>query len=279
MSIALTITAPAKLNLFLHITGRRSDGYHTLQTLFQLLDWGDTLHFSPNDSGELTLAGPDMGFDPADNLILRAARALGGEGRGMHIQLDKHIPVGGGLGGGSSDAASTLLALNQLWQLAHSNEELQAIGATLGADVPVFVAGHSAWAEGIGELLTPVDLPARWYLVVFPETPVNTGEIFSRLELTRDSAPITIAAFFGGHTRKVCQPVVAGLYPEIANALTGFGNFSEARITGTGASVFASFDTQAEAKAIQQQAPGRWRTIVARGVNCSPALEQLDLPI
>lgn len=278
MSIALTVAAPAKLNLFLHIIGRRPDGYHNLQTLFQLLDWGDTLHFSPNNSSQVTLECPELGFDPAQNLILQAAAALGSENRGVHITLDKRIPVGGGLGGGSSDAASTLLALNQLWQLGHSSETLQTIGASLGADVPVFVAGHSAWAEGVGEQLTAVDLPAAWYLVLFPETPVNTGEIFSRRELTRDSAPITIAAFFGGHSRNDCQDVVAGLYPEISKALNWLGNFSEARLTGTGASVFARFNTQAEAKAVQEQVPAGWRAVVARGVNRSPALETLDLP-
>ena len=276
MSATLSVLAPAKLNLFLHITGRRDDGYHTLQTLFQLLDWGDTLHFTPNDSGQITLRSADLGVAPADNLIVRAAEALDRDGRGVEIRLDKQIPMGGGLGGGSSDAATTLLALNQLWSLGHSNRALQQIGATLGADVPVFVAGHSAWAEGIGEELTAVDLPTRWYLVIFPQTPVNTGEIFSRRELTRDSPTITIAAFFGGHSRNDCQNVVADLYPEIAKALKWLGNFSEARLTGTGASVFASFETQAEAKALQDQVPSQWRCIVARGVNRSPALEQLD---
>ncbi|MEP1596451.1 MAG: 4-(cytidine 5'-diphospho)-2-C-methyl-D-erythritol kinase [Halieaceae bacterium] len=279
MSNTLTVTAPAKLNLFLHITGQRADGYHNLQTLFQLLDWGDTLHFSPNDSSQVTLECPELGFNPTENLILRAAAALDSKGRGMHIKLDKRIPVGGGLGGGSSDAATTLLALNQLWQLGHSNEALQAIGASLGADVPVFVAGHSAWAEGVGDLLTPVDLPAKWYLVIFPETPVNTGEIFSQRQLTRDSAPITIAAFFEGYTRNDCQDVVAGLYPEIANVLKWLEKHSGARLTGTGASVFASFDTQAEAQNVLDQAPAGWSATVVKGVNRSPALAELNLPI
>ena len=272
----LSVAAPAKLNLFLHITGRRPDGYHELQTLFQLLDFGDTLHFEATDDGELVLDGPDLGIAAADNLILRAARLLQADpADGARIRLEKRIPAGGGLGGGSSDAASTLLALNHLWQLGHSNEALQLMGRELGADVPVFVAGHSAWAEGIGERLTPVDLPERWYLVISPDCHVATGEIFSRPELTRNTPPITIAAFFTGDSRNDCQPVVRDLYPEVDNALIWLEKTGDARLTGTGACVFASFHSRAQAEAVQQQMPAGWGGFVARGVNRSPVLEQL----
>ena len=272
----LTVAAPAKLNLFLHITGRRADGYHELQTLFQLLDFGDTLHFEATGDGELFLDGPDLGIAAEDNLVLRAARLLQADpADGARIRLDKRIPAGGGLGGGSSDAASTLLALNHLWQLGHSNEALQVMGRELGADVPVFVAGHSAWAEGIGERLTPVDLPERWYLVISPDCHVVTGEIFSRPELTRNTPPITIAAFFTGDSRNDCQPLVRDLYPEVDNALIWLEKTGDARLTGTGACVFASFHSRAQAEAVQQQMPAGWGAFVARGVNRSPVLEQL----
>ena len=274
--ISLSVAAPAKLNLFLHITGRRADGYHELQTLFQLLDFGDTLHFEATGDGELVLDGPDLGIAAEDNLILRAARLLRADpDAGARIRLDKRIPAGGGLGGGSSDAASTLLALNHLWQLGHSNAALQTMGRELGADVPVFVAGHSAWAEGIGERLTPVELPERWYLVISPDCHVATSEIFSRAELTRNSPPITIAAFFAGDSRNDCQPVVRSLYPEVDNALIWLEKVGDARLTGTGACVFASFHSRAEAEAVRQQMPAGWTAFVARGVNRSPVLEQL----
>jgi 4-diphosphocytidyl-2-C-methyl-D-erythritol kinase len=186
----LSVMAPAKLNLFLHITGQRQDGHHTLQTLFQLLDWGDTLTFDHDD----------LGFDQADNLIMAAALRLHKPGLGAHIVLDKQIPIGGGLGGGSSNAATTLMALNLLWDLNIEPHAMLAIGASLGADVPVFLAGHTAWAEGIGEVLTPVKLDIKWYLVIFPQTPVNTGEIFSKGQLTRDTPAITMATFFEAET-------------------------------------------------------------------------------
>jgi len=275
MSASLTLLSPAKLNLFLHITGRRADGYHELQTLFQLLNWGDELTFTCNDSGELSLSGSDVGVAPADNLILRAANALPRGNHGASIHLDKRIPTGGGLGGGSSNAATTLLALNHLWRLGLSLDELKAIGAGLGADVPVFVAGHTAWAEGVGEKLTPVELPQRWYLVLAPDCHVATAEIFCHEELTRNSSPIKMAAFFEGDSRNDCQQLVRNLHPEVDNALITLENFGEARLTGTGACVFTSFGTAAEAEAAQRQLPHQWTSIVAQGINESPLVKAL----
>ena len=279
MPTTLTLLSPAKLNLFLHITGRRGDGYHELQTLFQLLDWGDWLSFTPNSSGEITLDSdrPDIALE--DNLIYRAARLLQretGSSRGVHIALRKHIPTGGGLGGGSSNAATTLLALNRLWQLALDQPGLQAIGASLGADVPVFVGGRTAWAEGIGEVLTPVDLPERWYVIITPSCHVSTGQIFSHLQLTRNTTPIKMATFFEGYSRNDCQELVRRLYPEVDAVFAWLERFATARLTGTGASVFASFDTEAQAEAVVRQLPHQWSGISARGLNVSPVAVSLD---
>ncbi|MAT94775.1 MAG: 4-(cytidine 5'-diphospho)-2-C-methyl-D-erythritol kinase [Halioglobus sp.] len=275
MRDALTLPAPAKLNLFLHITGRRADGYHELQTVFALLDWGDTLRFRRNDSGAVTLSGDDLGLAPQDNLVVRAARLLQQGSQGVHIEIDKRIPSGGGLGGGSSDAATTLLALNHLWGAGKSAAELAALGAGLGADVPVFLGGHSAWAEGTGERLTPLDLPARWYLVAVPDCHVSTAEIFSHGQLTRNSTPIKMATFFQGHSRNDCQPLVRRLYPEVDKALILLDKFGEARLTGTGACVFVGFPDEAGARAAQGQLPAGLRSFVARCVNRSPALAAL----
>ena len=270
MKPTLTLLAPAKLNLFLHITGRRADGYHELQTLFQLLDWGDWLSFTPNQSGRITLAPAGLDIPLEENLIYRAAQLLHQGALGAHIVVEKHIPTGGGLGGGSSNAATTLLALNHLWDLALDQQALQAMGATLGADVPIFVGGHTAWAEGIGEKLTPVELPTRWYLVITPDCHVSTGKIFSNGELTRNTSPITLAAFFEGYSRNDCQDLVRNLYPEVDNALKWLENFGEARLTGTGACVYAGFGTEAEARAVLRQLPQDWTAVVAKGLNASP---------
>ena len=272
MTDRLSLPAPAKLNLFLHITGRRADGYHELQTLFQLLDWGDQLHFEANRSGTITLNDGGLDVPTQDNLVVRAAQLLQRGDLGVHIELDKRIPTGGGLGGGSSDAATTLLALNQLWGLELSQSELLARGAGLGADVPVFVGGRTAWAEGVGEILTPVELPQRWFLLLIPTCHVSTGEIFSHEELTRNSRTIKMAAFFQGHSRNDCQPLVRRLYPDIDKALKTLENFGEARLTGTGACVFTSFEQEADAQAAQKSLPQEYRSIVARGINTSPAL-------
>lgn len=272
MRPTLTLLSPAKLNLFLHITGRRPDGYHELQTLFQLLDWGDELGFTPNRSGEITLEGTRLDIPPEQNLICRAARLLQRGSLGVHITMDKRIPAGGGLGGGSSNAATTLLALNSLWQLKLSQAELQALGATLGADVPIFVGGRTAWAEGIGELLTPLDLPRRWYVIITPSCHVSTAQIFSHLQLTRNTSPIKMAAFFEGYSRNDCQALVRRLYPEVDEALGWLERFGDARLTGTGASVFAGFESEPEAGAVLQQLPPRWAGVVARGLNRSPVM-------
>lgn len=281
---AITLAAPAKLNLFLHITGQRPDGYHELQTVFQLLDTGDELTFEARDDDQLTLTVTgDQALDDVsdeDNLVLRAARLLRDAADnatpGADIVLHKVLPAGGGLGGGSSDAATTLLALNHLWSLERSIDELAELGRQLGADVPVFVRGHSAWAEGVGERLTPLELTSRWYLVVHPGLGVATKAIFSHPQLTRDTPAITIAAFFAGPTRNDCQSLVRRLAEDVDKALIWLGNFGEAAMTGTGACVFAAFDSEAEAQAVQAKVPGEWQSFVARGVNQSPAWHQLE---
>jgi 4-diphosphocytidyl-2-C-methyl-D-erythritol kinase len=280
MASTLTLLSPAKLNLFLHITGRRADGYHQLQTLFQLLDWGDWLGFTPDHSGEISLVAPGLDIPAKDNLIYRAASLLQRHCKrdivpGVLIKVAKHIPTGGGLGGGSSNAATTLLALNCLWQLGLPGAELQALGATLGADVPVFVGGRTAWAEGIGEVLTPVDLPERWYAIITPPCHVATGQIFSHLQLTRNTAPIKMATFFEGYSRNDCQELVRRLYPDIDAVFDWLEGFAPARLTGTGASVFASFGTEAEAAAVLQHLPRQWQGVAARGLNRSPVIAAL----
>ena len=276
---SLTLLSPAKLNLFLHITGRRPDGYHTLQTAFQLLDWGDEMRFAANDSGKIKLSIRDLGISDEENLITKAALMLrdsvAERGLGADIEVDKIIPAGGGLGGGSSNAATTLVALNHLWSLGLSGEVLQKMGATLGADVPVFVAGNSAWAEGIGDKLTPLELPASHYLIIKPDCNVSTAKIFSCEQLTRSTSPITLAAFFRGYSRNDCQPIVRDLYPEIDNALNWLDKFGKARLTGTGACVFASFETRTEAEAVKRQLPEQWNGFVVGGVNESPFLSAL----
>jgi 4-diphosphocytidyl-2-C-methyl-D-erythritol kinase len=270
MSPTLSILSPAKLNLFLHVTGKRSDGYHELQTLFQLLDWGDQLKFTPNQNGTITLQNNATDIPLEENLIVRAARLLQKESLGAHIEVQKHIPTGAGLGGGSSNAATTLLALNHLWNLHLPLHRLQTLGASLGADVPVFVGARTAWAEGVGEILTPIELPERWYLILIPNCHVSTAQIFSHRQLTRNSIPIKMAAFFRGDSRNDCQTLVRRLYPEVDRSLKILDNFGEARLTGTGACTFISFDNAAQAKMAREQLPDGVTSILARGVNESP---------
>lgn len=269
----MKLLSPAKLNLFLHITGRRADGYHKLQTLFQLLDYGDTIEFTRTDDGYIELDCPGIPGPAEDNLVTRAALALQRHCNclaGARIRVEKRIPAGGGLGGGSSNAATTLLALNRLWQLSLGIDQLADLGLQLGADVPVFVHGHSAWAEGVGELLAPVDLPGFWYLVIAPNCAVSTAEVFSRQELTRNTPPIKIATFLQGGGRNDCEPVVRQLYPDIDKALIWLDKFSQAQLTGTGACIFAAFESQEAASAVLSQLPDGWRGFVARGINRSP---------
>lgn len=275
MPDALSLLSPAKLNLFLHITGRRKNGYHELQTLFQLLDWGDQISFMPNESGQITLESHSIDIPQEENLIVRAARLLQRGSLGAHIALQKRIPTGAGLGGGSSNAATTLLALNHLWGRHLPRSELQAMAATLGADVPVFVGAHTAWAEGIGEILTTIELPERWYLILVPDCHVPTAEIFSHPQLTRNSIPIKMAAFFEGDSRNDCQQLVRHLYPQVDKALKILDNFGEARLTGTGACAFLSFDSEAEVTQAAGQLQNEYTTIIARGVNYSPLPTEL----
>jgi 4-diphosphocytidyl-2-C-methyl-D-erythritol kinase len=270
--------APAKLNLFLHVTGRRPDGYHDLQTLFQLIDLCDSIGFAPRQDGRIErLAGP-VGVAPEDDLVVRAARALQrvtGTSLGASLRVVKRIPVGGGLGGGSSDAATTLLVLNRLWGCALPLPELAALGATLGADVPVFLHGSSAWAEGRGEKLTPVELPDRWYVVIRPGVSVGTAEVFQAPELTRNSPLITIRGFFesGGHND--CEPVVSARYPEVRAALGWLSQSAPAHLTGTGSCIFAAFTSATDAGEVLARVPDRWTGFVARGLNTSPVHERL----
>ena len=273
-SPALTRLAPAKLNLFLHITGRRADGYHELQTLFQLLDYGDELSFDPLPNGDLSLhaEGPTASAMPLDdNLILQAAELLRQEAMdpmlGAAISVGKRLPAGAGLGGGSSDAAATLLALNELWQLDYTEAQLCELGVKLGADVPVFLRGRSAWAEGVGEILTPVELPEAFFLVLTPPCFVATKEVFSQENLTRNSPAIKMADFLAGRSRNDCEAVTRALYPEVAEALDWLAQFTEARMTGTGASVFARCASRAEAEQLLARLPEPLTSFVAQGVN------------
>jgi 4-diphosphocytidyl-2-C-methyl-D-erythritol kinase len=271
--------APAKLNLFLHVTGRRADGFHDLQTLFQLVDLCDDIGITVRtDGGIERIAGP-ADIPPDTDLIVRAARALKaacGTQLGANLRVRKRIPVGGGLGGGSSDAATTLLALNHLWSCELPVEKLAEIGLTLGSDVPVFVYGSSAWAEGRGEKLTPVELPERWYVIVHPRVHVATAPVFQASELTRNSPVITIRAFFQTGGRNDCESVVRARFPEVAEALDWLARFAPARLTGTGACLFAAFERAIDAERVAAKVPDRWTAFVARGLNTSPVHERLQ---
>jgi 4-diphosphocytidyl-2-C-methyl-D-erythritol kinase len=265
--------APAKLNLFLHITGRRDDGYHTLQTVFQYLDYGDRLYFAPRADGAIHCFGGPPGIPADADLCVRAARLLqatAGVSTGVDIYNEKRLPAGAGLGGGSSDAATTLWVLNRLWGTGLEPEPLAALGLRLGADVPVFLFGRAAWAEGVGEVLTAVDPPRPWYLVVNPAVSVSTAAVFSDPELTRNSPRMTIRDFLSGGGHNDCEAVVRRRYPAVAAALDWLKRFAPARMTGSGACVFAPFATQADAQTVWRQLPAGWDGFVARGVNRSP---------
>jgi len=306
----LTCPAPAKLNLFLHVVGRRPDGYHLLQTLFRFIDLQDTLHFSLREDGVVRRSNDVEGVDEGQDLCVRAAKLLQAEtgcGLGVDITVEKCIPMGGGLGGGSSDAATTLIALNRLWSLGLSRARLMQLGLRLGADVPVFVFGENAFAEGVGEELQALPLPEAWYVVLFPPVHVPTAQIFARPELTRDTVSITMRALLNRQLRHVTdevsrlreqlpsrmsgneegssegierqfeqqlhndlQPVVCSIYPEVERYITWLNNFGKAMMTGSGACVFAEFDSRGRAEAVLKQLPEGMRGVVAQGLARHP---------
>ncbi|MUT73189.1 4-(cytidine 5'-diphospho)-2-C-methyl-D-erythritol kinase [Stutzerimonas frequens] len=275
----LTLPAPAKLNLMLHITGRRADGYHELQTLFQFLDYGDELSFRLREDGQIRLLTELPGVDHDSNLIVRAARMLQRESGctlGADIQLTKRLPMGGGIGGGSSDAATALLGLDHLWNTGLGEDRLAELGLSLGADVPVFVRGRAAFAEGVGERLQPVDLAEPWFLVIAPQVSVSTAEIFADPELTRNTPAITVRSLLAGGGHNDCQPVVEKRYPEVRNALSLLNKFVQARMTGTGACVFGSFPNEGEADKVRRQLPATLPSFVARGRNVSMLHRSLE---
>lgn len=277
--ISISLPSPAKLNLFLHILDRREDGYHNLQTLFQLLDYGDQLSFSINKQSEINVISDLKDVKPQDNLVFKVARALQQATNcswGCEIQLAKKIPMGAGLGGGSSNAATTLVGLNSLWQCNLSHDQLAEIGSDLGADIPVFVKGLSAFAEGIGDKLTPISLNPIWYLVVTPKIKVSTEQIFCHSELTRNAPAIKIRALSEELYRNDCQSVVETLYPEVKQVSDWLKRYGNPLMTGTGASVYCRFDSQQEAKKAQQTVPNSWSSFVAKGINQSPLHKQLE---
>ena len=280
-----TWPAPAKLNLFLYITGRRPDGYHNLQTLFQFLDFGDTLEVTPDSSGKIRLLTPLPGVVDEENLIVRAAQALkraaAARGTlpadaGAQIALEKRLPMGGGLGGGSSDAATVLVALNHLWQTQLSVDELAAIGVHLGADVPVFVRGHAAFAEGVGEKIQPAEPEEKWYLVAHPGVSIATPDIFRDVDLTRNSPIRTLDELLQRPFHNDCEPVVRKRFREVDALLSWLLEYAPSRLTGTGACVFAEFDTESDARQVLELAPKWICGFVARGLNISPLQRSLS---
>ncbi len=271
--------SPAKLNLFLYITGQRADGYHTLQTLFQFLDYGDEIGINLRHDGEIHLLTPVEGVAHEDNLIVRAARLLMKTasasdclpaGSGADISIEKRLPMGGGLGGGSSNAATVLVALNHLWQCGLSVDELAAIGLTLGADVPVFVRGHAAFAEGVGEILTPVDPREKWYLVAHPGVSIPTPVIFNDPDLPRNTPKRSIKTLLKCEFGNDCEVIARKRFREVDAALSWLLEYAPSRLTGTGACVFAEFDTESRARQVLEQAPEWLKGFVAKGVNLSP---------
>ncbi|MFP2513813.1 4-(cytidine 5'-diphospho)-2-C-methyl-D-erythritol kinase [Buttiauxella agrestis] len=271
--------SPAKLNLFLYITGRREDGYHNLQTLFQFLDYGDTLTIEPRNDGQIHLATPIAGVPDEENLIVRAARLLQDtallmgslpQGAGAKISVEKKLPMGGGLGGGSSNAATVLVALNHIWNTGLTEDQLAAIGVTLGADVPVFVRGFAAFAEGVGEKLTPVSVPEKWYLVAHPGVSIPTPVIFQDPELPRNTPIRSIDTLLNCEFGNDCEVIARKRFRKVDELLSWLLEYAPSRLTGTGACVFAEFDTENAARQVLKQAPEWLHGFVARGVNVSP---------
>lgn len=265
--------APAKLNLFLHVVGRRTDGYHLLQTVFRLIDLGDVVWLGLRSDGQVVRL-TELPRVPEDlDLTVRAARLLKartGCRLGADIRLEKHLPMGGGLGGGSSDAATVLLALNRLWDVNLPRTVLQELAMELGADVPVFVFGQSAFAEGVGEKLAPISLPPAWYVVLTPPVEVATKAVFAAPELTRNTSPIKIPDFLAGAGGNDLQPVVAGKYPEVARHLAWLEQFGQARMTGSGACVFLAVEDEARARGIVEKLPRDMQGFAARGLDRHP---------
>lgn len=275
----LRVPAPGKLNLMLRILGRRADGYHDLQTVFQFIDRCDWLTFRPNRSGEVVLHDSLPGVPPERNLILRAAKLLKGHAdpaAGVEIELEKNLPMGGGLGGGSSDAATTLVVLNKLWGVGLDQSSLMELGLQLGADVPIFVFGRSAWAEGVGEKLQPLELPEAWYTILVPPCHVATADVFHAPDLTRENPPITITDFIAGSHENHCLAVVVRKHPIVGEAIAALREFSsDVRLTGTGACVYSIHDSKEEAEAVGRALAGKWMVLVASGRNRSPLYEVL----
>jgi 4-diphosphocytidyl-2-C-methyl-D-erythritol kinase len=275
--------APAKLNLFLHVNGRRADGYHLLQTVFQLIDHGDTLHFTLRDDSALRRVTELAGVPEESDLIIRAARLLQAEllrrtgalPRGVDIAIDKVLPMGGGVGGGSSDAATTLMALNQLWNAGLSKQELMELGLPLGADIPFFIFGQTAFAEGVGEALQAVQAPECWYVVIEPGVMVPTAAIFGSEQLTRDTPLVNIADFSShsitlGFGRNDLQQVATNLFPPVAEAVEWLGAYGDARMTGSGACVFSAVATEADADAVLAKVPAKWKAWKAKALQQHP---------
>ena len=272
--------SPAKVNLFLHITGRRDDGYHEIQTAFQFLDYSDSLEFQVQQNSAIELLTPLKGVKNESNLIIRAAKCLQSHTdskQGAKISIEKRLPIGGGLGGGSSNAATTLIALNHLWQTKLTTTKLAQLGLTLGADVPVFIHGYAAWAEGIGEKLTPISPAEPWYVVIVPDCQVSTAEVFSSQELTRDCEPITISRFLSGEGKNVCEGVVLKNYSAISEAVNWLNRYGKSRMSGTGACVFADFDSQIQAQQVLDDLPSHWQGFIAKGCNQSPLTTLMGL--
>lgn len=277
--MTLSWPSPAKLNLFLYITGKRSDGYHNLQTLFQFLDYGDTLTITPRDDTQLTILTPIEGVEDKDNLIIKAAKLLRDYCQQHHIPLryqgadisvDKKLPMGGGLGGGSSNAATTLIALNYHWQAGLSDETLAELGVNLGADVPVFVKGHAAFAEGVGEILTPAEPKEQWYLVAHPGISIPTPTIFTDPELKRNSPIRSLGALLKAPFENDCEMIARKRFREVEQLVSWLLEYAPSRLTGTGACVFSEFETQADALQVLNKAPSWVQGFVAQGVNVSP---------
>lgn len=271
--------APAKLNLFLHVVGRRADGYHLLQTAFRLLDWGDRLSFALRDDGEIVRVTDIPGVPPDEDLVVRAARLLQQATQcraGAEIGVDKRLPMGGGLGGGSSDAATTLIALNRLWRTGLSRDRLATLGLRLGADVPFFIFGRDAFAEGVGEKLQPLELPPAWYVVVAPPVTVPTAKIFAARELTRDTGPLKITDFAASTTRNDLQAVATRHFPEIGAAIDWLAQFAPARMTGSGACVFAQVLSESDADRIVADCPQAFRAWKARALARHPLYDWVD---